>query len=226
MNVSSHTTCSRDIWTSCFDWVQPDPEAACMHACMQQASVLFASAGLNLKGGDTCFSIHDQHQFMCIFLGRGSGGWEKSVKWDIIELFASFVSMKMKENSTCDRGCLVFSASCIHLMHLAELLCGREACLPLCDSQAVQQGERVASLDEGRIPCLMAFFQVICSPWSSSPGHRGMFSTRMGWERVTGTFPLCLSSAHCFDLASFLLKRKHSHPTDLNWCYIKCPLIF
>lgn len=63
-------------------------------------------------------------------------------------------------------------------------------------------------------------------PWSSSPGHRGMFSTRMGWERVTGTFPLCLSSAHCFDLASFLLKRKHSHPTDLNWCYIKCPLIF
>lgn len=167
MNVSSHTTCSRDIWTSCFDWVQPDPEAACMHACMQQASVLFASAGLNLKGGDTCFSIHDQHQFMCIFLGRGSGGWEKSVKWDIIELFASSVcrwKWKKTQHVTEDRGCLVFSASCIHLMHLAELLCGREACLPLCDSQAVQQGERVASLDEGRIPCLMAFFQVICSP--------------------------------------------------------------
>lgn len=37
-----------------------------------QASGLVASEGLNLKGGDTCFSIHDQHQFTCIFFWVGS----------------------------------------------------------------------------------------------------------------------------------------------------------
>lgn len=65
-----------------------------LHACMQQASVLVASAGLNLKGGDTCLSIHDQPVHVHFF-GRG-GGWEKSVKYRAVRLLC--LSMKMKEN--------------------------------------------------------------------------------------------------------------------------------
>lgn len=67
-----------------------------MHACMQQANVLVASAGLNLKGGDTCFSIHDQHQFMCIFLGGEVGKISQMGYYRAARLLC--LSMKMKEN--------------------------------------------------------------------------------------------------------------------------------
>lgn len=163
----------------------------------------------------------------CAFFWEGR--WEKLVKWDILELLASSVcwwKWKKTKHVTEDRGCLIFSASCIHLLRLAELLCGREACLPLCDSQAVQQGERVASLDEGRIPRLMAFFQVICSPDLPLQATEVCFPPGWAENRWREHFLYVCPQLTALIWRDLLLKRKHSHPTDLNWYYIKCPLIF
>lgn len=85
--------------------------------------------------------------------------------------------------------------------------------MPVCASQAVQHEEGAPSVNEGRIPCLMSFSQVICSPDLPFQATEVCFplgGVENGWqEHFVSVYPQLIALIWRI----LLLKRKHfPHP--------------